>query len=213
MRALSPTPIFHGRNWGPVRGTDILARSPPFGKWFDSEFKAIRHDSQTSATSIVLYTSLRWERRHVKFKHTHTHTHTTHSIESKLCLTDKYQLETSWILDKGTRVHGCLCMCFMWAGRGHTAENTVGSCLCDLSSNNTESLGYMLDSITIHWFHFSTDTLHKGSVPWNQWGTAVSLFKVCPRTQNLGLGVWNCGFYSDLGWANYLTSPSLSSPL
>ena len=66
----------------------------------------------------------------------------------------------------------------------------------------------MLESIIIHWSHFSRDTLHKGSVPWNQWDTAVSLFKVCPRTQNLGLGVWNCGFYSDFGWANYLTSLS-----
>lgn len=158
--------MFHGRSWGPVRGTEVLARGPPFGKWFDSEFRAILHDSQTSATSIVLYTSLRWEWRHIKFKHTHTHT--THSIDSKPCLTDKYQMGTSWILDKGTCVLSCLCMCFMWAGRGHTAENTVGSCLCDLSSNNTESLGYMLESITIHRFHFSRDTLHKGSVPWNQ---------------------------------------------
>ena len=170
--------MFHGRSWGPVQGTEVLARGPPFGKWFDSEFRAILHDSQTSATSIVLYTSLRWEWRHIKFKHTHTHT--THSIESKPCLTDKYQMGTSWILDKGTCVRGCLCMCFMWAGRGHTAENTVGSCLCDLNSNNTESLGYMLESITIHWFHFSRDTLHKGSVLWNQWDATVSLFKVCP---------------------------------
>ena len=51
-------------------------------------------------------------------------------------------------------MHGCLCMCFMWAGRGHTAENTVGSCFCDLSSNNTESLGYMLDSIQFIGFTF-----------------------------------------------------------
>ena len=57
------------------------------------------------------------------------------------------------------------CVCVLCGQVGDTAENTVGSCLCDLSSNNTESLGYMLESITIHWFHFSTDTLHKGSVP------------------------------------------------
>ena len=72
---------------------------------------------------LLYYTLLSGENEDTLNSNTHTHTHTTHSTESKLCLTDKYQLETSWILDKGTHVHGCLCMCFMWAGRGHCRKH------------------------------------------------------------------------------------------
>lgn len=91
-------------------------------------------------------------------------------------------------------MHVCLCVCVLWE---HTRD-AVQKALWDPrdgSSENTESLGYRMNNVTVRGFYFSSQRLSS----LKSTGCAVSLFEVCSRTQNLGPGVCNPGFYADLG--------------
>lgn len=91
-------------------------------------------------------------------------------------LTGNDHIWNSWVL--------CMCLCVFLGGgwRTHFVRNTLGSNLCDSSSQKHLAPCWTMSQT--HGFCFPKGTLHEDLVLWTQWEVAISSLKVWSRRQD-----------------------------